>query len=76
MSEYIQAGKFKTHCLKIMDRVHRTKKRIIITKHNRPFAQLVPIEKDSGTLFGKMKGSIRVVGDIVSPIDEAWDADR
>lgn len=58
-----------------MDTIHRTKKKIIITKHNRPFVQLVPIEKNLGTLFGKMKGSIRVVGDIISPIDEAWNND-
>ena len=76
MAEYIQAGKFKTGCLKLMDKVQRTKKRIIITKRNKPIAQLVPIEEDTGSLFGRMKGTIRVVGDIISPIDEVWDADR
>ena len=76
MSEYIQAGKFKARCLKLMDKVHRTKRKIIITKRNKPIAQLVPIEEEKGTLFGKMKGTIHVVGDIISPIDEVWDADR
>ena len=36
--------------------------------------QPVPIEKESKTLFGKMKGTIPVVGNILDPIDEAWDA--
>ncbi len=76
MAEYIQAGKFKARCLKLMDRVHRTKRRIIITKRNKPIAQLVPVEEESGSLFGKMKGTIQVVGDIISPIDEVWDATR
>lgn len=76
MTEYIQAGKFKARCLKLMDKVQRTKRKIIITKRNKPIAQLVPIEEDKGTLFGKMKGTIHVVGDIISPIDEAWDAAR
>ena len=76
MSEYIQAGKFKAKCLRLMDKVQRTKKKIIITKRNKPIAQLVPIEEDSGSLFGKMKGTIRVVGDILAPIDEVWDASR
>ena len=74
MAERIQAGKFKARCLKLMDKVHRTKKRIIITKRNKPIAQLVPIEEESGSLFGKMKGTIHVVGDILAPIDESWDA--
>lgn len=76
MTEYIQAGKFKAKCLKLMDRVQRTKKKIIITKRNKPIAQLIPIEEDSGSLFGRMKGTIHIVGDIMAPIDEAWDADR
>ncbi len=74
MTEYIQAGKFKAKCLKIMDKVQRTKRKVIITKRNKPIAQLVPIEEDSSSLFGKMKGSIHVIGDIISPIDEVWDA--
>lgn len=76
MAEYIQAGKFKARCLKLMDKVQRTKRKIIITKRNKPIAQLVPIEEEKGTLFGRMKGTIHVVGDILSPIDEIWDATR
>lgn len=76
MTERIQAGKFKARCLKLMDKVHRTKKRIIITKRNKPIAQLVPIEEESGSLFGKMKGTVQILGDIIAPIDEVWDASR
>jgi len=76
MSEYMQAGKFKARCLKLMDRVQRTRRRIIITKRNKPIAQLVPIEKDSEGLFGRMKGTVHIKGDILSPINETWDADR
>lgn len=76
MTEYIQAGKFKAKCLKLMDKVQKTKKRIVITKRNKPIAQLVPMEEDTGSLFGRMKGTIHVVGDIMAPIDEVWDADR
>jgi prevent-host-death family protein len=76
MAQYIQAGKFKAQCLKLMDKVQKTKRRIIITKRNKPIAQLIPIEESEGTLFGKMKGTIHVKGDIISPIDEVWDASR
>ena len=74
MAEHIQAGKFKAKCLKLMDKVYRTKKRIIITKRNKPIAQLVPIEEDQESLFGKMKGTVHILGDIIAPIDEVWDA--
>ena len=76
MTEHIQAGKFKAKCLKLMDKVYRTKKRIIITKKNKPIAQLVPIEEEKESLFGKMKGTVQILGNIVAPIDEVWDASR
>jgi prevent-host-death family protein len=70
MTEFIQASKFKTNCLKLMEKVHRTKRRIIITKQNKPIAQLVPIKEKSERLFGKMKGTIHIVGDIMASIDK------
>jgi prevent-host-death family protein len=77
MTEYIQAGQFKAKCLKLMDKVQRTKRKIIITKRNKPIAQLIPIEEEDGkSLFGRMKGTIHITGDIISPIDEVWDASR
>jgi len=76
MTEHIQAGKFKAKCLKLMDKVYRTKRRIVITKRNKPIAQLVPIEEKKETLFGKMKGTIQILDDIMTPIDEVWDASR
>ena len=76
MAEYIQAGKFKARCLKLMDQVQRTKKKIIITKRNKPIAQLIPIEESEISLFGKMKGTVHIIGDIIAPIDEVWDASR
>ena len=76
MSDYIQAGKFKARCLKLMDKVQKTKRKIIITKRTKPVAQLVPIEEDTENLFGKMKGTVRVLGDIISPIDEEWNANH
>ena len=59
-----------------MDKVYRTKRRIVITKRNKPIAQLVPIEEKKETLFGKMKGTIQILDDIMALIDEVWDASR
>jgi prevent-host-death family protein len=75
MPEYIQAGKFKAGCLKIMDEVSHSRRRIIITKHNRPVVQIIPIEQKPHTLFGCMKDTIHSCGDLIAPIDEVWNAD-
>jgi prevent-host-death family protein len=72
------AGNFKTHCLSVIDDVYEQHEEVIITKHGKPMARLVPLEekkKDPGSIFGFMKGKVRIIGDIVSPIipEEDWD---
>ncbi|MBS0648888.1 MAG: type II toxin-antitoxin system Phd/YefM family antitoxin [Verrucomicrobia bacterium] len=76
MSEYMKAGKFKARCLKVMDRVKKTKRRVIITKRNVPVAQMVPVDEKSEELYGKMKGTVHYKDDITKPTGEEWDADR
>ncbi len=76
MDEYMKAGQFKAKCLKVMDRVKRTRRRVIITKRNVPIAQLVPIEEKDRVVFGKLKGTVHIVGDLLAPIDEVWDANH
>jgi len=75
MKRTIQAGQFKAKCLKIMDEVEIKKLTVIITKRHKPIAQLVPIEKSKNQLlFGKMKGTVNIKGDLLQPIGEDWDA--
>ncbi|HNA62185.1 MAG TPA: type II toxin-antitoxin system prevent-host-death family antitoxin [Rhabdochlamydiaceae bacterium] len=76
MTEYMKAGQFKAKCLKVMDRVKRTRKGVVITKRNVPIAQLVPVEEKEISAFGKLKGTVHVLGDLLAPIDEAWDANH
>lgn len=75
MNRNIQAGKFKAHCLQIMADVFKTKIPIVVTKHSSPLVKIVPVEpKEKASLFGCMKGTVQVLGDILKPIDEEWDA--
>ena len=71
----IGAGDFKARCLKLIDEVAETRHPLIITKHGKPVARLMPMppKKD---LFGLMAGSVLYEGDIISPIDVEWDANK
>lgn len=68
----ISAAAFKAECLKLMDEVERSGKAIVITKHGRPVAQLAPIQPPAKSLFGYMKNTVKISGDIVAPIEEEW----
>ena len=70
----IPAAVFKAECLKLMDEVARTGQPLVITKHGKPVAQLVPIPAQSRTLFGYMKNTVKIKGDVIAPIDEEWSA--
>jgi prevent-host-death family protein len=75
-SRTMPAARFKAHCLELMDRVGRTGEEIVITKHARPVAKLVPVNpRGPGPrpLFGRSRGVIQIVGDIVAPIAPDWE---
>jgi prevent-host-death family protein len=70
----IAAGQFKAQCLQLMDQVKQTHEEIVITKHGRPVAKLVPVEDEySSSFIGYMKGSVVVCGDIIASVDEEWE---
>lgn len=70
----IPAAVFKAECLKLMDEVARTGQPVVITKHGKPVAQLVPVPADPHSLFGYMKNTVTINGDVVAPTDEPWGA--
>lgn len=74
MQEFMQASKFKAECLKVMDRVKKTRKRIIITKYGQPVAQIIPFKEDIN-LFGKLRGTVHTLEDITQPIEE-WNNEK
>jgi prevent-host-death family protein len=60
----VAAAKFKEQCLSILDNLEP--EGILITKHGKPVARLIPAERASADLIGALRGRIRVKGDIQS----------
>jgi prevent-host-death family protein len=60
----INAAKFKEQCLTILDEVDSDG--LVITKHGKPVAKLIPIESEHAHLIGSMKGKFKVKGNILS----------
>lgn len=70
----VAAGAFKARCLRLMDQVGRDRVSIVITKRGRPVAKLTPVDDRAPPLFGCLAGTVTIIGDIVAPIDVAWEA--
>jgi prevent-host-death family protein len=68
----IAAAKFKEQCLALLDEVESDG--IIITKHGKPVAKLIPVGADSKELIGSLAGKIRIKGVVLST-GATWDAE-
>jgi prevent-host-death family protein len=74
----ISAGRFKNHCLTILDEVRATRNPVLITKRGRPVAKLVPADSSRDNFIGRLEGRFKVAGDIESPVEppESWEVLR
>lgn len=70
------AGEFKAKCLQVMDDVKATGREVVITKHGKPVARLVPVAPIPARSRGVLKGSVTIHGDILAPVGEIWDAEQ
>ena len=71
----VAAAQAKARLLELLDTVDREGETITITKRGRPVAQLVPFPaRRTGSIFGCMKGTARITGDIVGPEPDLWEA--
>jgi prevent-host-death family protein len=68
----VPAAEFKARCLSLLDRVGP--EGIVITKHGKPVAKLIPIHTDTAKVIGSFKGKLKIKGNILST-GLKWDAE-
>ena len=68
----MNASKFKEQCLSVLDNLDL--EGVVITKHGKPVARVIPESSGCADLIGSMKGKIKVHGDIFST-GIKWDAE-
>ena len=66
------AAKFKEQCLALLDRLDADG--LIITKHGKPVARVVPYDSQGADLIGSLRHKISVKGDVFTT-GLRWDAD-
>jgi antitoxin (DNA-binding transcriptional repressor) of toxin-antitoxin stability system len=68
----ISASKFKEQCLSLLD--HLGPDGLVVTKHGKAVARVIPADSGCAALIGSMKGKIKVTGDVFST-GIAWNAE-
>jgi prevent-host-death family protein len=78
--ETVSISEFKATCLARIERVRRTGRRLVITKHGEPVAEVVPPSPPARAdrWLGAAVGTGRILGDLVEPVVPAgeWEAAR
>ena len=71
----IAASAFKVRCLALLDEVAETGVPFVVTKRGKPVARLVPVEEARPRdLLGSV--SYEREQDLLSPVDDPWEAER
>jgi prevent-host-death family protein len=70
----VAVGKFKAHCLALINEVARSNESLIITKYNKPVVKVTPYDTQKELKNKPLKDAAIYIGDIISPIDEEWEA--
>ena len=73
MQDLLSATEFKAKCLAKLDEVAATRRDLVITKHGKPVAKLVPV--DTPGPVDSLAGSVTFLGDVVGPMHEEWGSD-
>lgn len=69
---------FKARCLALIDDVAQGKTgRVVLLKHNRPVAAIVPIDHAPVDLWGALRGTVTIPPgtDLTEGTGEVWEAD-
>jgi prevent-host-death family protein len=76
----VTISEFRTKCFSLLNQVQKTGKPLRVTRFGKPIAEIVPASplKKTGNWFGSMKGTMEILGDIISPAndEEDWEVLR
>jgi prevent-host-death family protein len=76
MDRKINAAAFKAQCLALIDEVAESGQPITVTKRGKAKVQVIAVREKPKTLVGATKGTFKILGDIVGPVDDDYDEDR
>jgi len=77
MTKILPAAEVAQNFDAVLDSVAKNGDEVLVEKEGRVVARLVPTPKrEGGRSLEQMRGSVKILGDIVGPLDEPWNADE
>ena len=76
VTKTVPSTEVQTQILDMLEEVSEQRSEFVITKDGAPVARVIPIDRGRLRSLEELRGSVTIVGDIIAPLDEAWEADE
>lgn len=75
MGKMVGITEFKAKCIALLDEMERSGEPLTITRRGKPSLMLSAreVRPARDELFGSLKGTVTIHGDIVGPVDHDWE---
>jgi len=77
MLEQVTISEFKATCLRLLDNVKKTGQPLLVTRRGEPIVIVTPPPppQKPASWLGSMKDTVRIAGDIISPVlnEKDWE---
>ena len=76
----LDASEFEARCLELLDALAENGGELVVMRDGRPAFRIIPCRErpkprgDPKAFFGADRGRIKILGDIMEPIDVVWEA--
>ena len=76
MTKTLPAAEVAQNFDAVLDSVAENGDEVLVEKQGRVVARLVPTPKREGRTLEQMRGSVKILGDIVAPLDDTTDTNE
>jgi prevent-host-death family protein len=73
-TKQVPVAEFKSQCLSLFEIVRSQKEKMTITRRGKPIAQIIPYQEQLDDIEAQLANSLVFEGDLISPINEEWEA--
>jgi prevent-host-death family protein len=78
MSKTIAVEEFRAHPIEVLERVAEDQEELIVLDNGKPLAKVVPMTQTHPPnrrprTLEELRGSVKIFGDIVEPLDDEWE---
>jgi prevent-host-death family protein len=72
----VSVTEFKAHCLEFINQIAKTGQPMLLTKRGKPTVMVAPppVETPRTWIPGQFRDKCEIVGDVIAPLDESWEA--